>query len=59
MRKIEETNMVFCLAMTLTLMVSVGGMHKLELWDANMAIDIIAIGSLLSIALTIWAWLQD
>lgn len=59
MRKLEETNMVFCLSMTLTLMLSVGGMHKLQWWTASTAIDIIVVGTVISVALTIWAWFQD
>lgn len=59
MRKLEETNMVFCLTMTLTLLIAVGGMHKLQLWDASMAINIIFAGTAVSIILTIWAWFQE
>ena len=59
MRKFEETNMVFCLSMTLTLMIAVGGMHKLQWWSAGAAIDIVIAGTVLSVALTIWAWFQD
>ena len=59
MRKIEEVNMVFCLAMTLTMFVAVGGMHKLQWWDAGTAINIVGVGAAVSVALTVWAWFQD
>ena len=59
MRKIEETNVVFCLSMTFTLLLAVGGMHKLEWWSAEAAINIIIAGTIASVALTVWAWFQD